>query len=116
MVDFGLGKEKKDFLRILFFLILGAFILLYMFSNAIQEQGIPTDITMYTFVILLAVSLWILIFIVSTLSPKRRLDGEDWLIVVIAGMAVLAIFIFFPGIIPESFKAAIVDMQSMVGL
>jgi len=118
MADFGFGgqKNKQDWMRILFFFMLGLFLILYLFSDAIQKQGIPTDISMLMFIVIIAVSLWILIFIVSTLSPKRQLDKEDWLIVIIAAVGVIALLIFFPGVVPESFKGAVANMQSMLGM
>lgn len=112
------GKPVRSLGPILFFVLTGALLVLYLFGNAIQEQGIPTDINMVLFLIIIGIAVWIMAFLVSMLSPDRpgRLGADDWVILIIAGLGVIALLIFFPGLVPASFKSAVFELNSFLGI
>lgn len=111
------GENTRSYGPLLFFVLIGAFLVLYLFSDALQEQGIPTDIPTIVFLVLVGIALWAMAFLVSMLSPDRpKLDVSDWVIIIIAGAAIVVLMVAFPGIVPANFKSSIVNIQSFLGM
>ena len=86
----------------------------------VYEQFVPES--NYTFgpaLYIVAVGLILMLvisFIRKTTNPLTKLQRDDWIILVLALLVVLAIFFYVPTLIPDSFSIASTELASIVGV
>lgn len=100
--------------RTYFFVLVGLLVGLYMFGDAIADQGVEVDVTMIIFLMLMAIILLTLGYLVTRMA-QRNLDLKDWFIFMAAAGSVIALFWYMPGLVPSAFKGAMVETQSFMG-
>lgn len=98
------------------YLFLGGMVLLYLASEAISGQlGQDVSVGPFMFVVIMGVAIWVLVFMANSVMRQRVISGEQWVTLGLVAGAIVALFYFFPGIIPDSFSAAMTEIHSMVG-
>lgn len=110
----GFGESAESRWRTYFFGLVGLLLGLYMFGDVIAKQGVAVDVTMIIFLLLIAVILLMLGFLVTRMA-QRTLDLKDWFIFMAAAGSVIALFWYFPGLVPVAFRSSMVETQSFVG-
>jgi uncharacterized membrane protein len=105
----------------MFFLIVAAtMVILYFVSGKIStEIGQTVNVGGFAFIVLLAIIIWVLAFAAAKIARRDVIEGEQWAMIVFIFLAVIALFYFFPGIVPAGFKGSMMDLtpqiQSIIG-
>jgi len=108
--------QKADNEKFFVILIIGGLLTLYLASKYITEWlGKTIDIGFTVFLVVLAMILLVLGYLTVKLMKKDVLHAEQWVMLIIIGVAITALFYFNIIPVPSGFSGAMIQAQSVLG-
>ena len=78
--------------------------------------GKDFQINLLLFVAILVGGLLLLYKMVVTVGPEKKLEKEDWIVIGLSLIIIVAVLFIFRGLIPPQFMSAVNQLKSIIGV